>query len=112
MLGDWVVKQRTLQRRNRLSPRRQELLQEAFFRWQPAELPSDLFEHPENPEAAEMTRALEEEMKEIRWRPLNERRRYFRNLILTHHPDLSEEEHAEDVIRFLAEAKDWFLGGH
>jgi len=110
-LGQWVVEQRTKQRRGRLTPRQLELLREAFFVWRPAEMPSLFFHHPEDPEAAAVTRALEEELRRLRWQPIGERRRHFRSLVLKHHPDVSESEHAGATISFLAEVKDWFLAG-
>lgn len=111
-LGQWVVEQRTKQRRGKLTLRQIELLREAFFLWQPAEMPSLFFSHPEDPEAAAITRALEEEMRRLRLQPMGERRRHFRSLVLKHHPDISESEHAGSTITFLAEVKDWFLAGN
>jgi len=110
-LGEWVVEQRTKQRRGKLSQRRIELLREAFFRWRPAELPSLFFDHPEDPNAAQITRGLEEELRRLRWQPIGERRRHFRKLVLKHHPDVSGSEYADSTIKFLAEVKDWFLAG-
>lgn len=110
-LGEWVVQQRLKQRRGKLEPRRQQLLREAFFLFQPSETVSYLFEHPSDPEAAELTQSLENELKKLRWRPIVERRRAFRQLVLTHHPDVSELAHAGAAINFLAVAKDWFLAG-
>lgn len=112
MLGEWVVKQRTLLRRGRLSLRRQQLLKEAFFLFRPSEAPTDLFEHAEDPEVAELTRSIEAELREVRWRPPLERRRFFRSMVLKHHPDLSKDVRAPAAILFLAKAKEWFLAGH
>merc|ERR1712007_391142 len=109
-LGAWVVKQRTLQRRGRLSLQRQALLKDAFFLWQPSQ-PSALADHPEDPNAAELTQSIEEELRQMRWRPVAERRRHFRSLVLRHHPDVSQEKHADSAIQFLADVKEWFLGG-
>eukprot|EP00440_Ansanella_granifera_P060494 gb/GFBE01065568.1/.p1 GENE.gb/GFBE01065568.1/~~gb/GFBE01065568.1/.p1 ORF type:complete len:744 (+),score=125.30 gb/GFBE01065568.1/:1-2232(+) len=112
MLGEWVVEQRTLQRRGKLGPRRQQMLREAYFMWQPSEAPSDLFEHPEEPEAAELTRSIEVELRDLRWRPVGERRGVFRALVLKHHPDVSQHKHADAAIRFLSDVRDWFLAGN
>lgn len=112
MLGKWVVEQRTRQRRNRLDARRQQLLKEAFFLWQPSEAPSFLFQHPEDRGAAEVTRGMETDLKSMRWLPIGERRRAFRQMVLKHHPDVWEDKHAGAAIQFLADVKDWFLGGH
>jgi len=88
------------------------MLRDAFFAWQPSAPPSAYFTHPEDPEAAETTLNLERELKELRWRPVSERRRFFRNLILKHHPDISEDKHAGSTIQFLSDVKDWFLAGY
>merc|ERR1712007_370984 len=101
-LGAWVVKQRTLQRHG--------LLKDAFFLWQPSQ-PSALADHPEDPNAAELTQSIEEELRQMRWRPVAERRRHFRPLVLRHHQDVSQEKHADSAIQFLADVKEWFLGG-
>jgi len=111
-LGEWVVEQRTLQRRGKLSLQRQQLLREAFFLWQPAEAPSSMFEHPEDPEAADVTHAIEDELRSLRWQTITQRRAIFRAMVLRHHPDISESKYANDAIRFLSDVKDWFLAGH
>jgi len=110
--GEWVVEQRTLQRRGKLSLQRQQLLREAFFLWQPAEAPSSMFEHPEDPEAADVTHAIEDELRSLRWQTITQRRAIFRAMVLRHHPDISESKYANDAIRFLSDVKDWFLAGH
>ena len=110
--GEWVVEQRTLQRRGKLSLQRQQLLKEAFFLWQPAEAPSSMFEHPEDPEAAGVTHAIEDELRSLRWQTITQRRAIFRAMVLRHHPDMSESKYANDAIRFLSDVKDWFLAGH
>jgi len=110
-LGKWVVEMRNLHRHRKLSQDKVELLKDAFFVWRPAEMPASYFSHPEDPDAAVVTRSLEEELRKLRWRPLRERRRHFRKLVLTHHPDVSEDEHADSTIKFLADVKDWFLAG-
>ncbi|CAK9047689.1 unnamed protein product [Durusdinium trenchii] len=107
MLGDWVVAQRTAQRRGKLSLQKQLLLKEAFFLWQPSEAPSWMFEHPSDPEAAELTHSIEEELRSVRWQTITERRGIFRAMVLKHHPDISDSKYANDAIRFLSEAKDW-----
>merc|ERR1712217_136800 len=106
------VQQRTKQRRGKLSPYRQKMLRDAFFLWQPSEAPSFLFDHPSDPEAAEVTKRIEAELKSSRWQPIGERRRQFRKLVLHWHPDVSESEYAGDAIAFLAEVRDWFLAGN
>ena len=111
-LGEWVVEQRTLQRRGKLTMQRQQLLKEAFFLWQPAEAPSSMFEHPEDPEAADVTHAIEDELRSLRWQTITQRRAIFRAMVLRHHPDISESQYANDAIRFLSEVRDWFLAGN
>ena len=111
-LGEWVVEQRTRQRRGKLSLQRQQLLKEAFFLWRPSEAPSFMFEHPEDPEAAEVTQSIEDELRTVRWQTITQRRAIFRAMVLRHHPDISESKYANDAIRFLAEVKDWFLARH
>lgn len=111
MLGKWVVEQRTQQRRGKLTPERQRLLKEAFFLWRPSE-PDDLADHPEDPAAAMLTRQIEDEIRKMRWHPISHRRRFFRSMVLKHHPDISQEEHAGAAIQFLSDVKDWFLAGH
>ena len=111
-LGEWVLDQRTKQRRGKLSLQRQQLLREAFFLWQPAEAPSFMFTHPDDEEAAEITRAIEAELRGQRWQPISQRRTIFRSFVLRHHPDISDSKYANDAIRFLSEVKDWFLAGH
>lgn len=111
-LGEWVVEQRTLQRRGRLPERRKQLLQEAFFMWQPSEeLPSSIFNHPLDPEYAEVTRKIEAELRAVRWKTIQERRRALRTLVLTYHPDLWEDKRAGAAIQFLSDVKEWFLAG-
>ena len=111
-LGEWVLEQRTKQRRGKLSLQRQQLLREAFFLWQPAEAPASMFSHPEDLEAAEITQAIEAELRSLRWQPISQRRTIFRSFVLRHHPDISDSRYANDAIRFLSEVKDWFLAGH
>lgn len=111
-LGEWVVQQRTKQRRAKLNPYRQKMLRDAFFTWRPSEAPSIMFNHPNDPHAAEVTQTIEAELKSFRWQPMSERRRQFRKLVLHWHPDVSDSDHADDAITFLAEVKDWFLAGH
>jgi hypothetical protein len=111
-LGEWVLWQRVLMRRGKLGREKQELLKEAFFVWSGdggEGRKTPIGRHPDNEEAAELTMSIEDEMREMRWRPLKERRTYFRQLVLTHHPDVSSEKHAEEAIKFLADAKQWFL---
>jgi hypothetical protein len=108
-LGEWVVKMRHLQRHGKLSQQQIQLLKEAFFVWRPSEIASCFFRHPEDPDAAVVTRSLEEELCKLRWHPIQERRRHFRKLVLAHHPDVSQDKHAGTTINFLAEVKDWFL---
>lgn len=110
-LGKWVIDQRTKQRRGRLSYKHQEMLKSAFFVWRPSE-PNMLAAHPSDPEAAEITMQLEEELRKARWLPIGERRRAFRSLVLKHHPDVSDDKHASTTIQFLADVKDWFLAGY
>ena len=111
-LGAWVLEQRTKQRRGKLSLQRQQLLKEAFFLWQPAEAPASMFMHPEDPEASEVTHAIEAELRSLRWQPISQRRTIFRSFVLRHHPDISDSQYANDAIRFLSDVKDWFLAGH
>ena len=111
-LGEWVVEQRTTQRRGKLSLQKQLLLKEAFFLWQPSQAPSFMFKHPEDPEAAEVTQGIEDELRSVRWQTIVERRGFFRAMVLKHHPDVSGSKYANDAIRFLAEAKEWFLAGY
>ena len=111
-LGEWVLEQRTKQRRGKLSLQRQQLLKEAFFLWQPAEAPASMFTHPDDPDAAELTHAIEAELRSLRWQPISQRRTIFRSFVLRHHPDISDSPYANDAIRFLSEVRDWFLAGH
>eukprot|EP00439_Symbiodinium_sp_Y106_P046449 s961_g5.t3 len=100
-LGAWVLEQRTKQRRGKLSLQRQQLLKEAFFLWQPAEAPASMFMHPEDPEAAEVTHAIEAELRSLRWQPISQRRTIFRSFVLRHHPDISDSQYANDAIRMM-----------
>jgi len=111
-LGKWVVKQRTMQRRLKLSPRRVELLKEAFFLFQPSEAPSMMFDHDEDEEVAEVTRTIETELRTSRWQPQKERRRKFRLMVLKYHPDIWPDERAGPVMQFLADVKVWFLSAY
>ncbi|CAE8707589.1 unnamed protein product, partial [Polarella glacialis] len=111
-LGSWVVEQRTLQRRGRLGLKEQKMLKEAFFMWSPSEAPTSQFDHPQDQEAAVLTRSIEGELRMLRWRPIVERRQFFRSLVLKHHPDVSPDPSAPYAIQFLSDTKEWFLAGH
>mmetsp|Transcript_41008 Transcript_41008/g.92006 ORF Transcript_41008/g.92006 Transcript_41008/m.92006 type:complete len:702 (+) Transcript_41008:69-2174(+) len=107
-LGAWVLRMRTLQRRGKLKSELQESLQEAFFLWQPSGR-QGFAKHPGDFDAAMVTRAIEEELTEMRWRPRSERKQFFRSMVLKYHPDVSEEKHATEAIQFLSDIRDWFL---
>jgi len=107
-LGSWVLRMRTLQRRGKLKRELQDSLQEAFFLWQPSGRQSSA-EHPDDFDAAMVTRAIEEELSNMRWRPRSERKQFFRSMVLKYHPDVSEEKHAGEAIQFLSDIRDWFL---
>jgi hypothetical protein len=53
--------------------------------------------------------SLYRQMEERRNDPLNDRKRFFKELLLKWHPDKSSSEFAKDVVRFLQAQKDWFL---
>lgn len=53
--------------------------------------------------------SLYRQMEERQNEPLNDRKRFFKELLLKWHPDKNDSEFAKDVVRFLQAQKDWFL---
>lgn len=60
-------------------------------------------------EARNIGESLYRQMEERRNEPLNDRKKFFKDLLLKWHPDKNSSEFAKDVVRFLQAQKDWFL---
>lgn len=108
-LGEWVANMRIRQKVGDLDAGQVKLLQQAFFLFEDCQVRVELFSHPEDFDASSVTRGLEEYLREHRWMSANERTKIFRQLVLKHHPDVSQDKYAEDAIQFLSDAKSWFL---
>jgi len=110
-LGDWVTYTKMQYANGKLSELRQQLIKDAT--WRPRVRTQvryhTIFKHPEDPEAANVTHTIEDELKTTKGLPNKDRRQVFRKLVLAWHPDRSESEHAEAAIQFLGQTRDWYL---
>jgi len=108
-LGLWWFKEQWKIRRRKMPMKQVLRLQDVFHEVVEPDEREYIFEHSDDPEVGELTKDLETELRLMRWQDPIERRRFYRSLLLRHHPDVSDSPHAGEAIQFLARAKEWFF---
>lgn len=53
--------------------------------------------------------AVERKLRDLMDKPMAERKKALREMMLEYHPDKSSDEHAKEVFQFINASRSWFL---